>query len=233
MFFSLSNVEGPGSIWQHGSNGYVLVRRFDANVPRLAAVISRGAPASCAGARASRVAADLDASAERLYTLVPASAAVDLRRASNVEVTADRWQWDQLAVGEFADLLTTLQQENDPYYRDLMQDSLVIGRAVRLEGVSADLAFDRAVAANLRAKYPTGVGADLGGKATWADSTTLRLRSTAPIYVAVQMYRWGPQGLAAGQLKPDSQAANLRIVLPQQPLLQQASPDDNRHTPPE
>lgn len=205
LFFSLSNNIGPGSIWKKSpESGYIAVRTFDTTAPRADKVINRGVASSCNGATAASSSFAGDVGVQKLFAVMPVGVSGELKNARQVQVGIDSWAWDEIVAGPFSDMLTAMadQDPKSAYARDLQSTGLVVGRAVRANGIVADLAFQKANAAALQAKYPTGIPLEGKAQATWTDSTTLRLKIPQPIYIAVQMYKWTPEGLSAGQLKP-------------------------------
>lgn len=200
LFFSTSNTLGPGSLWSRSEkNGYIPVRKM---VAAPADVLEPGATGSCAGARITTSSVGFALGADKLMSLVPVNLSTDLTRASKVAVTASNWRWDNILVGPYRDWIQQVMT-NDPgnaYVRDLNRDSLLVGRAVRLVGLTADLDFGRGVAGELKAKYPAGV--DLEGKVTgkWTDSLTMHIAvaDTVPVYVGVVLYKWTGSGFQSG-----------------------------------
>ena len=169
MYFSLSNNRGPGTIWKDSpENGYILVRSFDSTLPKASAVINRGAVSSCIGVHAEGSTAKGDVGVKRLFSVLPGNVSGELKQARTVDITVDGWAWDQISEGDFRDMLNVLAEEDPPnaYLTDLQRPGYrVTGRALRTNGITADLNFADSAAAQLRAKYPGGL--KLAREARW------------------------------------------------------------------
>lgn len=197
LFLGFSNTIGPGTIWRSSAeNGYLPVRPMP-DFEGKEQIFNVGASNRCRGeaVRITDLGVDLGG---RLGPLLPAEAGIGLSSADDIEVTTGDWRWDELWVGRFADWVGQLPEDHS-YRRSLEQDSLVAGRAIRVQGYQARLTFTDDVDAAVRARLP-GRLTDAGLEGRWADARTLEVGSDEPVYVAVQMYRWDPaRGLSSGE----------------------------------
>ena len=90
--------------------------------------------------------------------------------------------------------------------RDLNSGTrLVLIRALRVQGFTADIVFSAADAASAKAKYSGQITSGLTGElgagltASWTDDTTLRITAT-DFYIAGELGRYTTSGFASGQV---------------------------------
>lgn len=215
LYFSSSNNIGPGSIWKKTpDNGYIAVRKLDTLYPGAPAAINVGNNVTCNGTTKVSTTVGTGIDVEQLVNVLPAGLAVDVKRARSIEVSADALRWDEVMDGPYRDMLSGLTNAdpNHAYVADLKRTGLVVGRAALVQGVTANMKFANETAAELHAKYPQGVILDGKIKTTWADSSTLQTKIQQPAYVAVQFYRWSPEGLSGKNLLPDTIPPNARLA---------------------
>jgi hypothetical protein len=197
LFFTLSNNIGPGSVWRksQANDDYIPVRVFDLQKGDHPSLFNKGNDSDCTGVTSSTTEISGNASVERLIPVVPVSLGARIKKARKVTVTANSWAWDQLLAGPYEDMLTNLP-ETDAYRRSVLRDSLVVGRAVRLNGLAADVEFSKVVADSLKASLPLNIGGSLGMTGAWTEEGTLHLKTSAPAYVAVQFWKLQTGGFA-------------------------------------
>lgn len=198
LFFGFSSNVGPGSIWRETeSNGYLAVRPFP-EFDGAESIFNRGTPNICEGEarRFTNIGTEV---AGKVRSILPASASFSVSDADTIALSTPSWAWDQVYVGVFADYVGQLEADH-PFRRDLENDRLVVGRALRLNGYKADLTFANERIADIRAAHPSGI-VEGGVTGRWTSDRTLSMSSSEPIYVAVQMYRWNLQdGLSSNFL---------------------------------
>lgn len=126
----------------------------------------------------------------------------DYKKAKEVSVTVGGWAWDGLYEGPFERAVKDLDESN-LYKQDISRsDRFVIGKALRVSGMVAELEFSSDVAAELNPKYK-GPIAELGtGEVAlevatkWTSNTTLRIESKADFYLAGELYTYDDTGFA-------------------------------------
>jgi hypothetical protein len=212
LYLTTSNNIGPGSIWRKSSeSGYQAVRLFDTSAPGADAVINSGAVSSCNGARFNSTSVGGNVDLDKLAALTDAKVGGEFRRARSVTVGADSWAWDEVLIGPFRDMIGRMDSTT-PYRRDLELDTLVIGRAVRVNNLTASLTFERSFADSLRVKLPAGLPGGVSVQWTGTDSSTLQLTTAGPIYIAGQLYKWRKGNFASSGWNPIAIEPNAKVV---------------------
>lgn len=212
LFLTTSNNIGPGSIWRRPADGgYQAVRLFDPTAPGAGAVLNMGSASSCNGASFSSTTVGGSVDLDKIAALTDASLASNFRRARSVKVGVDSWAWDEVLVGPFRDMLGQMDSTT-PYRRDLELDTLIIGRAVRVNNLSASLEFERSFADSIRLKLPANLPGGVSVYWTGTDSSTLQITTPGPIYVAGQLYTWKKGNFASSGWAPIKLESDARVV---------------------
>lgn len=203
IYLGPSNQVGPGAIYRKRSDGkWALRRRLKDALPSdvLAKVVLTGSEATCSG----RFSVSRDFVGEFAGLLRH-----QLRAAENVVVSIDSCAIDQIIEGPFEDEIVErlpanffgtitgmppIQEGEErkkfaataAYVTELLDNNNVILRsAVRVRGLSAEIQFSRETAGELRpSASPEQVPTVRPGvKASWADKSTLVLKSTTEVYL--------------------------------------------------
>jgi hypothetical protein len=212
LFLTTSNNIGPGSIWRQSAlGGYQPVRLFPDSVPEADGVINRGTPSTCNGSSVSTNKVSADVGIDKIASFADATLAANFRRAKTVTVGVGSWEWDEVMVGPFRDMIGKLDSASG-YGRDIRTDTLIIGRAVRVNNLTASLEFDRTDADSLRVKLPLVLPGHVGVSWTGSDSTTLRITTSGSIYVAGEIYRWIKTNFASGDKYKVDLEPNAKVV---------------------
>jgi hypothetical protein len=210
LFLTTSNNIGPGSIWRQSAlGGYQPVRLFPDSAPN--DVINHGTPSTCAGSSVTMNNVTGDIGIDKIASIADASLAANFRRAKSVTVGVDSWEWDEVVVGPFKDMIQGLDSAVG-YGRDIRTDTLIMGRAVRINNLTASFKFDRQDADSLRLKLPVALPGHVGVSWSGTDSTTLSMTTPGSIYVAGEMYRWVKTGFASADKYKIELAPNAKVV---------------------
>lgn len=209
LYMGPSNPVGPGSVWRRAAGGYNLRWTLDRAIPNESErqqLIQPGTDASCQGVSITK---SKLAPSFSISGIVPVTGELsgDLSAARTVTLSTDFWRWDQIQELPYESAINQLRSNGSHYALDLSQpDRFVVGKALRVRGITAELSFDATRIGTLKAKYPAlaiapGATADLGGgvSASWSNQTTLKMQSGGDFYIAVQLYPWSETGLASGQ----------------------------------
>lgn len=204
QYFGPSNNVGPGSVWRPGPDGGYRLRYSLGDMPGEKNFITRGEPYKCDGSKTTSF--GLNAAVGLTTSLAPVSAelANDLKKAKSIEVQAQIIAWDLVREGPFESYIKTLPASSG--VRDDLNrgDRLVLYRALRVSGYTAQLKFSASDAASLKAKYsgplPKALTGDIGAQlsANWADDTTLKLTSSSDCYIAGELAPYSSAGFAIG-----------------------------------
>jgi hypothetical protein len=153
LFFGPSNVLGPGTIFQNFTSGGTqvshLVTEYESNSNSIMAPAGTFT-CSAEDAQTFKLAPELS-----MELLIGASGTlgVDLKRASTVKVAAQSLQWDQLITGPYRQKILGLQAPADTVRNDLLTGGhLVLSRALKVKGMTAELEFTSEVGTELKAK---------------------------------------------------------------------------------
>lgn len=204
LYFGPTNNVGPGSIWREGPEGGYRLRWTDKDLTWASNVVQPGGPLACEG----KVVADFSGKASvGLTSLVaPASGelAGDLKRARTISAKANALAWDTIKEGPYEQHVNNLPQDSGVKQELHSGTRLVMVRALRVSGFTADLTFSQSDAASLKAKFngeiTSGVDAELsaGLSATWTNDTTLKI-SASDFYIAGELGQYTSTGFATAE----------------------------------
>lgn len=195
LYVGPTNNLGLGSIWRKVGSSYHLVRDFDdavASKAKRAGVVNEGSLAKCSGD--SKTSRHINPTFVLQSVLAPISGSfgLDLKKARTVTVSVDSWTWDQLKEGDFLALVRVPPQ--NPYLNDL-RNRLVVGKALRISGLKADLEYAGANALELAAKYKNkAIDAGAGLKAEWTNDNKMHIEANSPAYLVFEMYKYTEGG---------------------------------------
>lgn len=229
LFFGLSNTAGPGSILRKRASteggGYGFrwsledLEPNSANWPEL----FTKPPANlvgCSGTSEKKTNIKAGLVLESVVVPLTGGLSVDFNRAKKVTVGVQHYKWDTLDEGPFVLKIDSLPTESR-IRQDLNRpDRLVITRALKVKGITADLEFTSGDALALQGKYndqaPVRVG-DVTFNASWTGSgrTTLHLESPAESYLAGELSSYRSIGFSGSTSRLQSMSkveTNARVV---------------------
>jgi hypothetical protein len=165
FYFGPSNVNGPGTIFQHFADGATQVSHLFSEYGT-ASVIGPSQPFPCNVSDVANF--DLNGSAS-LPDGMPFTGklAANFGRARNISVAAKKVEWVALVTGPYRTLVNGLPPDG-PIRQDLDSGQLVLSRALRVSGMKAVLTFDSAAGADVQVEVPEGTVAGAASAATSA-----------------------------------------------------------------
>jgi len=205
LFFGPSNNLGPGTILQkftEGGGGIQVSHLFSEYASDLESLINRGQAFSCEGMSSSSTKIGTDLSLESALSIT-GNLGVELKRAKEISVKVNSAQWVDIITGPFRQQVLGLSDDNI-VKKDLLNNGhLVMSRALRVQGMSAELSFSIEIGGELKAKFPeinivagpADAGVGLNGE--WISETKLVINSTSDFYIAGELREFLVTGLAA------------------------------------
>lgn len=200
MYFGPDNVSGPGTVFRKVGKNWNPGPAFDTSAAPDAVrkkVFKENNPVTCTGTRTKTAKVNFSLILTALASPLTGNVGADFNRAKSMSVTVDKWAWDYLLDPSFGQNLGTYSAE----YRQAALQNYVIGRALRVTGLTAELEFDNSSKAGIEAKYKAGP-VDVGGglKAEWTTKGTLKVSASDTMYIAGQMYKVDESGFKSGKL---------------------------------
>jgi len=208
LYFGPSNDIGPGSIWRKNTDGGYNVRWLLSNVSTDdTSLVHSGQTFTCSGQVTSSSKISPSATLESSVSPLTGSVAADFDKAKKVTVTINSVQWAELVEGPYETKVGSLDASNAVKMDLGTGNRFVIERALKINGMTADLEFSHDDGLNLKSKYSGPIGSLGTGKvgaglsADWKGDTTLHLVSTADFYIAGQLSPWSSMGLSSAGRK--------------------------------
>jgi len=201
LFFGPSNKLGPGTIWQkftEGGGGIQVSHKFSEYAPDPESLINRGQAFSCQGMDYITTKIGAELSLESALSFTP-SLGAELKRAKEISVKVNSAQWVDIITGPFREHVLGLS-DDDSVKKDLLNNGhLVLSRALKIQGMTAELSFSTEIGGELKAKFPE-IGpsdADVGLNGEWTGETKLVITCTSDFYIAGELREFRVTGLAA------------------------------------
>ena len=207
VVFDPSNVLGPGTIFHRFADGGAqpshLVTEYESDPASFMAPVGK-VTCDVNNAKTMDLGGKLnfDTALSSAGANASAEVAADLKKARSIVVTADQIQWDQLVTGPFRERILHLP-DGDAVKSDLLiGHDVVLSRALRVHGMTADLKFDSDVGTKLKGEAPNVVMGLPSGSSTvelngtWTSNTTLRLKAAQDFYIAGELRSFSVEGLA-------------------------------------
>jgi hypothetical protein len=201
LYLGPDNTSGPGTVFRKVGKNWNPGPAFDSSAAPediRKQVLKLNKAATCTGSKSKTAKANFSLILTALASPFTGSASADFNRAKTMNVSVDSWAWDSL-------LDPTFGQNLGKYaagYRQAALENYVIGRALRVTNLSADMEFDNSSKAGIEAKYkdkgPVDVGAGL--KAEWTSKGTLKVTASDTVYIAGQMYKVNESGFKSGKV---------------------------------
>ncbi len=193
LFFGPSNALGPGTIFQKFPDGAMqpshLLSEYETNPSSLMAPSN---PTGCVADTSSTF--QFGANVDVGQTLpVTASVGIELKKAKTVALKVQAWAWDQLVTSPYRQKILGLP-DKDPVKDDLLRAGhLVLSRAIKVQGMEANLEFSSKVAPSVKASVP---GGSIGGglTATWTSDTKLTIKSDSSFFLAGELRQFSEEG---------------------------------------
>ncbi|MBL9166271.1 MAG: hypothetical protein JNN07_00870 [Verrucomicrobiales bacterium] len=201
LYLGPSTRLGPGTIFQRLSDGGLLPSHLASEyIKDQSGVLDPGAPFTCAAHKEakSKVSGKLD-----LSKLLSSDASLSghLNRARTIDVKTDSLEWVSIVTGPYRKIINDLDP-NGQIRSDLGPgEHLVLTRALRVKGMSAELEFSKDAAVEVKATLPQNIGGLAGTgvnlAAEWQSDTKLKLTSTTDFFIAGELHRYRFGGLAS------------------------------------
>lgn len=195
LFFGMSNNVGPGSVWRatdtDGFNLRWLPKDLDGTIDIPPSFVQLGSTSNCSGQSKTLVKFSPSLLLESKLSPATGELKAALKAAREVTVNVDGWSFDQLREGPFEVWSGSL---SDDKLMDLREGNrLVMVKAIKISGISADLEFDRDLSSEVRAELAESelkIGTlGVAFQADWESTTSLKLRSNSPFYIAGEFSR--------------------------------------------
>lgn len=215
LFFGASNEIGPGSIWRNmPEGGYAL--RWLIKDPPLAPVAGHGG--TCTGNAKASFDASGGAQLDNQMTPVSGDLKVEFKRAKQITIQPTAFQWYELVEGEYEQYIKTKADVKIREDLTAANARLIMGRALRVEGFSAELVFDSNTGVDVKGKVREGAlpVTDLGfnGTAKWTGNTHLTISSQSPTFMAGELRKY-----TGGFAGPNSKILGDRVSVGNQPVV--------------
>lgn len=204
LFFGPTNAVGPGSVWRRDNEGVYRLRYDLSQMPDPKTFTAPYSEAQCDGTYSSKVTFGLEGNLDAVP--VSAEAKADFARARTVSAKAESVAWVPIAEGPYENYVRALPANSGLRTEIESGNRLIMTRAFKVSGFTTSLTFSDQVAAELRAKYPSGplpaglVGGLEGGlNAAWSSANTLTLSNAGSFYIAGEFQAYAPTGLSSTQ----------------------------------
>jgi hypothetical protein len=198
LYLGPSNIAGVGTVLRQKQDGGYGIRWFLKDLSSDADLVIPGKFSDCSGESTTSTSLSAGVILNMLAAPLGVDLGLDLKRASKTTVKVSGWTWDSLKEGNFE---ATVRKSQTDYAADLTKPKRVlIERALRIQGLTADVEFSRDIAAALNLKYkgPLPGGGDAGAKlkGEWINGTTLRITSESDPYIAGELATYSESGLS-------------------------------------
>jgi hypothetical protein len=202
LYFGPSNGDGPGTVFQTFASGGTQVSHLLSEYePAPASVLDPNPqrfPCGTNGSWTTTISGGLSLP----DTLkISGDIAANLNKAKTVTINATSIEWDQLVTGPYKSLVLGLPDANSVKVDLLQGKQLVLTRALKVSGMTADLEFTSDIGPKVKLSMPNGPlkGIGVNFSAEWKSDTKLTISSTADFYVAGELRTFSQTGLAGGE----------------------------------
>lgn len=216
LFFGVSNQIGPGSIWrQMPEGGFAL--RWIVKDPPIGPVSQK--PGTCSGDTKKTFQASAGLQLDNAAIPVGGDLKTEFQRAKSITIKPTAFQWFDVIEGEYENFIRT---KADPKIREDMTPAnarLVMGRALQIQGFSAELVFDSSTGLDVKGKVQEGAlpitNLGFNGTAKWVGNEHLTITTQDPAYLAGELrkYNGGFAGPGEKVLGVVVDAGGARVLL--------------------
>jgi len=201
LYFGPSNGDGPGTVFQtFASGGTQVSHLLTEYAPTPTSVLDPNPQKFPCGSNFTAT-STIGGGLSLPDTLkVSGDVAVNLNKARTVTINAQSIEWDQLVTGPYKELVLGLPNTNT-VKTDLIQGKqLVLTRALKVAGMTADLEFTSDIGPSVKLSIQNGPlkGVGVNFSAEWKSDTKLTITSTSDFYVAGELHTFSETGLAGG-----------------------------------
>lgn len=200
LYFGPSNSVATGAIWRKYWRGYGLRSTIDMIEPdqvKRAALVRSENPVSCSGGGTRTFEGDASVALSSLGEPLSGSLAADMERARTTTVRVREYVLEQIVEVAYESLLSSIE---GPIGNDLANPNRYVQtRAFRINGLYAEIEFDRSASAEIAAKYDgktVSVGGAEANLRVSADGK-LVIEAEGPFYIAGELRQWKHGALAA------------------------------------
>ena len=198
LYFGPSNAAGVGTVLRQKEDGGYGVRWFLKDLSSDGDLVILGKSSDCSGESSTSTTLSAGLILNMLAAPLGGDLDLDLKKATKTTVKVSGWTWDSLKEGSYEAAVRNSQSD---YAADLKKPKrFLIERALRIQGLTADVEFSRDVAAGLNLKYkgtlPGGGDAAAKLKGDWVNGTTLRITSESDPYIAGELATYSESGLS-------------------------------------
>lgn len=197
LYVGPTNNMGVGSVWRKAAGNWRPQVEFNNTVAPdtvRATLVNSGTITKCSGTSAKTSSINPTLVLQSVLAPIGLDIGLDLKKARTVTVSVDGYTWDTLLEGTFVSAMPSLSQT----YREAVRQNYVVGRVLRVSGISAELGFDNATQASLQTKYSGGITATAGLKGAWTNKGTLKVTAPDTAFVVVEMWKYQEVGFQSG-----------------------------------